>query len=586
MSMRPVSPGSEGRESRMKTEPKTLGVSEHAEKVSKADWQSVHSALRNAGWLPDDVRLSVACSEYVSRSQNLFAVWAESWQARSASVFSPHAGRLRDLLDHDWHLQPIYDRQRESTRWVLMKSPLALQRRIALLSSHLGRDLERRSHWLDRLQLLLSQFSQREASIVSCPGTTADRFLTAVVDDYDWTLTRMEMPPCGQSWLEWLDQAVERLSRSPEAVVQVGRGWVSPEITPAKSHPTNKETGDEILLALGDEVHLLFVRPRGHLQRIIDGRATGQDSLRGLYLDGCDGGVPEHLAEKWVAHGAVRSLPDEPTSTRVVIGGDDPSGESTCVLPSVSALSFRLAYVPEPVTTLLTDSAPYPRRGRPEVCFSGAYLSHWTRSAIGPWPGQSETDYLRQILRHPEERMRSDLDVLLRILSMRRLIASGHLIRCRTPVVCFTAQPLEQFPDRRVYRSHLGRWDFTPYGICFDRDWLESQGARPVIYGDEQKWKDLGAGDRPYFQMASRRRSDGDEAGKIWIEEDEWRVVGDVDFSNCSDNQLYIFVPDQETADCVGGRSPWSIVCLSEIRSRGRFSSGTPTSSADVPTGQ
>ncbi len=79
---------------------------------------------------------------------------------------------------------------------------------------------------------------------------------------------------------------------------------------------------------------------------------------------------------------------------------------------------------------------------------------------------------------------------------------------------------------RRRFQSHLGRWDWEPYGLLLRRDALEQLGARPVIYGDDQTYKQMSDVDRPFFQPARRRSAHSSE--DHWQAEKEWRVLSDI----------------------------------------------------------
>jgi hypothetical protein len=76
----------------------------------------------------------------------------------------------------------------------------------------------------------------------------------------------------------------------------------------------------------------------------------------------------------------------------------------------------------------------------------------------------------------------------------------------------------------RRYRSHLIRWDFEPWGIVFDRDWLVRCGARPVNYLPSQSFKKLEEHEQPFFQKHEPPECD-------YSAEEEWRIQGDLDFS-------------------------------------------------------
>jgi hypothetical protein len=166
---------------------------------------------------------------------------------------------------------------------------------------------------------------------------------------------------------------------------------------------------------------------------------------------------------------------------------------------------------------------------------------------------------VQSLLVDPSARDRSAMASLMRIVRMRRLIATNTLTRGETKVVCFTAHPLSSFAERRTFRTMHGRWDFEPYGICIERKWLIAHGARPVIYGDESAWRQLALPDRPFFQ---HRGSGSGRHSYDWTQEDEWRHVDDVDLSRISPSQLLVFVPDDASAIQISAACPWPVTIV------------------------
>lgn len=151
-------------------------------------------------------------------------------------------------------------------------------------------------------------------------------------------------------------------------------------------------------------------------------------------------------------------------------------------------------------------------------------LAHFTRSASGPWPRQSNAEYLEDLWHGGRRACRDARAALARIVQFRRINASGRLIRQGYPMVSFTAVSPERIADLRRYRSHLIRWDFEPWGIVFDRDWLLRCGARPVNYLPSQSFKKLEEHEQPFFQKHEPPECD-------YSAEEEWRIQGDLDFS-------------------------------------------------------
>jgi len=154
----------------------------------------------------------------------------------------------------------------------------------------------------------------------------------------------------------------------------------------------------------------------------------------------------------------------------------------------------------------------------------------------------------------------SALAALWRIARSGRLLASSEFVRGETPVVSWTAVPLSELGTLRTYRSHLGRWDFEPYGICIRREWLEGRGARPVQYGDDPLWDALPADDRPFFQKRESHTASGKRID--WTVEQEWRHVGDMELGELPADAALLFVPSEAEARQLAAASPWPIVVL------------------------
>lgn len=172
------------------------------------------------------------------------------------------------------------------------------------------------------------------------------------------------------------------------------------------------------------------------------------------------------------------------------------------------------------------------------------YVIHWTRAVNGPWPGERPVDYYRELVqsdRHP----RSAFDTLMRILDTRRLIASPRHMPRRTPVVAFSAlAPAEVIPLMR-WRARFGEMSFEPYGIGLRRAVAERTGIRPVQYGDKLLERSTPA---DYWTC----QSPGTRAD--WREEQEYRHLGDLDFSGIPKDDLAVFCLTPEERAVIGDR--------------------------------
>ncbi|RMG39711.1 MAG: hypothetical protein D6725_04740 [Planctomycetota bacterium] len=178
------------------------------------------------------------------------------------------------------------------------------------------------------------------------------------------------------------------------------------------------------------------------------------------------------------------------------------------------------------------------------------FLTHWTRTPLLDERFKRDRTLLDRLLRDDLDDPEMVETIVLRaILDEAVVRASAEAIRGGYRVTCWTATPLWLWPLRRVFRSHRVRWDFDWYGVCIQRDLLESWGARPVRYGTEAQWRDLPEADRRYFHLVPSRADAAQQPGAPtpptqdagaaargpaadrpridWSIEQEWRVPGD-----------------------------------------------------------
>ena len=186
------------------------------------------------------------------------------------------------------------------------------------------------------------------------------------------------------------------------------------------------------------------------------------------------------------------------------------------------------------------------------------YLLHWARRQSNAWPDQNQDAHLDQLIFGSTEDRYLEVMTLCRIIASNRLIGAAHLTRDPAPVVCFTAVPVGELPERTVFRKHLARWDFVPYGLAIRKSVLQSAGCKEVIYGDDSDWETLGREDRPWFQLQASKN------GKIdWTQEQEWRLVGDLDLNKIGNEDAFAFVKTQTDANRLAEICRWPIVVLS-----------------------
>ncbi len=165
------------------------------------------------------------------------------------------------------------------------------------------------------------------------------------------------------------------------------------------------------------------------------------------------------------------------------------------------------------------------------------YLIHCTRSRRGPWPDQSIAQFHDELLHRPWKSQPTVLESLSRILQQRRLIATNTLRRGNAATVCFSGNSIDDLLAMRRFRSHLARWDWEPYGIMIEREWLVQHGAKQVSYIDRATAKKRTDEELAFCQITSS------ESGSIdWREEHEWRSPGDLRLSSIPFSKAIVFV--------------------------------------------
>jgi hypothetical protein len=412
------------------------------------------------------------------------------------------------------------------------------QRRVALVSSRLGRALDAQPAWFAALRAACAELVREEELLLAAPLTATARFVERCAKLFGLPLLRVEVPrndatPLGQ-WFRKIQDFDEKTRGETAYCV-----WLSPRFSDINHSggETNELESlplrDRALMALADRLDVLHLRRGGYLERLIAARlsdpawpATSVRLAVGPTL------VPAKIAARLLDMGAVRlNVPDATGSA-----GASPS---------------HLGTGPRHVPRGRIISAP--------VAEAWACLTHCTRRQHGPWPDQHESEYWDELIIGSPSGDRSALAALERIIRTRRLMASALAIRGGVRVVSFTDVPLPELCRLRVFRPHRGRWDFEPYGICIQRPWLEQAGARRVRYGSAQLWESLTSDDRPFFQVPRTRRT---LDAMDWTVEREWRHVGDVDLTDLPGDCGLIFVATKVEAERMAAISPWPVTIV------------------------
>ncbi len=412
-------------------------------------------------------------------------------------------------------------------------------RRVGLISSRLGQELDRRKNWFAVLRTACMKLQPQYETLLTASSTTTDRFVQRSGELFGLRVLRIDIADDPRKTLEqWMTKTViaGNTSGSSRDVVKL-----SPPV-PSDREGTEVESlarfpaRDRAIVALSDRLIALDVRARGHLDHLLRARLDDpRYSPTSVHLALGPGLVRRELADQLMDLGAIGwyvfNTPGEPDN----------------VSPYPSRESDEARHSSAPIRSL------------EELC-DWRYLTHCTRRRRGPWPDESENDFLDNLILDRDGADHSALAALWRIVRTSRLVATSDMVRGDTAVVSFTAVPLSEIHRLHTFRSHLGRWDFEPYGICVDRDWLEERGARTVSYDDESGWESLAAEDRPFFQKKEAKSTTGHVTD--WSVEREWRHIGDVSLEEIPQDAAVLFVPSETDARQLASISRWPVVVV------------------------
>jgi len=411
-------------------------------------------------------------------------------------------------------------------------------KRIGLVSSRLGRQLDTKTTWFSVLRTACAKFQSKDV-LVTSPKTATARIVDRCAELFGIKQLRIILPNNrAQTTDEWLESVLEMKESSD---VAVNYAYLSPPLEKSEGNddlPTENEIAlrDRAIVSAADRLYAIHVRPKGSLYSLICERLRDPSFPAASVFVGMSPSLtPAHVADKLMELGAVGwYLLNPPTSSSQSdkeLSDSMRSAESAPIIPMPSSENW-------------------------------SFLTHCTRRRNGPWPEQAESDYLDDLILAEQSADRSPLATLKNIISKKRLCASPLAIRGGTPVVSFTEVPLAELSNLREFRPHRGRWDFEPFGICVKQSWLEEKQARRVCYGSNETWDSLNESNRPWFQVAQSVTPKGTTID--WTVEREWRVVGDVDLSDLQPDEGVVFVRTEKEANSLATTSPWPICVLGE----------------------
>ncbi len=459
-------------------------------------------------------------------------------------------GNLTPSLEN-WQALCRIHRCGHSLRLLLIPDSLKHRSTTFIASSRLGRTLDEFPNWFEGLRNAAVRLDPEADGLVTAEGTTTDRFVIRIGTLFQIPVYRCKPfpPDIDVNWIEdW---------NNSDTV------WFSPAIEAEHLTPGQPDPSFDFPLAdIADQMLVLRASAHGNILKATLRRLNGQPDNTNkpttLLVDThlTRQSVSDQLLDNgargwWLYHSqAALNQPGELANPKDAVTHSDKPDKPAPTTDSQPP--FNLAPSANPAAKLL----------KIEELSHSDFLTHWTRVRNSRWPDQSEQDYLDELIFGCNQYEPNGCSALLRILASQRLVASNQLTRGPHPVNCWTAVPLPEYRKRRVFRRHLGRWDFEPFGIGIRKTWLVENGARPVIYGDEDLWENLPIDDRPFFQSLPSTPGTTD-----WREEKEWRLIHDLDLKFVGPNDGFVFVENDDYARKIQPFSRWPVVVLAHASS-------------------
>ena len=364
----------------------------------------------------------------------------------------------------------------------------------AVLSSRLPKILDGHRVWFDAIRTVGANLSRSDEVMLTSDGTATDRYCRRVTELFRIKCVSLEL------------LTLERLKKT---LVRDQSADLGPMRT-VYCITEKKAKADFLLGQIADTVYALSIKNNGNIQKSLQHRTSVGETHRTFVLRD-DTMTKAKVREKMISHGAVDWLllsnATQKQTEKFKSGEDRRNGNRI----SLSELE------------------------------ESEYLIHWTRARCGPWPDQSEPDHLDDLIFGQSGGRHGDVFSLCRILASQRIMSSSDLTRTTIPTVCFSDVSLSELRNRTVFRKHLHRWDFLPFGIAIKRKTLKERfNCRPVIYGDQETWESLPKVDQPFFQVnkSSDQKID-------WQQEREWRVIGDIDLRQIDLGDAIVFAGNE-----------------------------------------
>jgi len=166
------------------------------------------------------------------------------------------------------------------------------------------------------------------------------------------------------------------------------------------------------------------------------------------------------------------------------------------------------------------------------------YLTHWTSSLFAPYPNETLFDFYQSILNSKNIYSHNAFNTLINILKTKIIIANNKIIKGKYNVISFTENNPKETIKFMLWRNNRFRYNYEPYGIAINKDYLIKIGAKKVIYENNTNFNQLNEEEKPFFQYYGK--------DKRWQFENEWRYLGNLNIENIPKQNILILVKTEK----------------------------------------
>lgn len=478
---------------------------------------------------------------------------------------------LTRLVQNGWTLLDRWPRSSADTvqSWLGRRLYLARRRYLnegqhldSIVSSQLGRHHQRMPNWPQLLNWAFRTLHRDHSLLLAVPNTTLYRptIHFAKVGRISYLEICIANRPAGnaEEISHWLATQLRNVLNRTEETRLSEPLYISPawSTDPPTIGGDSLPIRDRVAIGLADRVLVVSVRDQGNIAKLLERRLHDDRFSPGSVFVALENDASDHVRKlkrsqresgckpstkllSWLDQGAVGWIVlgqaigglRELTRCKWAVSPKPAAGDDAGV---VQCSTVPISSHPEAGNC---GTAVWQLCAPAEHLWKGAsadwpYLVHCTRGVSGPLPHENQSAYFDRLWLTGTELPSHPMVTLIRILREQRLRGTTWMIRGNQPSVSLSAVPLKELLLRRCFQSHLGRWDWEPYGLMVHRDFLTR--ARQVVYGRQSDFEQLPVGDQVYFQPVDSKYD--------WSLECEWRVLGDLDLSSLPAKAITIFV--------------------------------------------